>query len=120
MEFTFFRKICPKTQEERKCANHICYALTVGSLMYSMLCTRPDIMYIVSFTRKYQSNTGLEYWILVKNILMYLRRTKDLFLVYRGKELKLEGFTNFDFQSNIDDRMSTSRFIFTCNGRVFY
>ncbi|MBY3556123.1 Ty1/Copia family ribonuclease HI, partial [Modestobacter lapidis] len=49
----------------------------------------------------------------------YLRRTKDLALIYGGDELKVDGFTDSDFQSDIDDRKSTSGYLFTLNGGVF-
>ena len=52
----------------------------------------------------------------MKSILNYLRRTKDLFLVYGGEELKLQGYTNLCFQSDLDDSRSTSGFMFTLNG----
>ena len=52
----------------------------------------------------------------MKCILKYLRRTKDLFLVYEGEELKLQGYTDSSFQSNPDDNRSTSEFMFTLNG----
>ena len=51
-----------------------------------------------------------------KTIFKYLRRTKDLVLTYGGGDLQLTGFTNFDFQSDVDDRKSISGFVFTCNG----
>lgn len=52
----------------------------------------------------------------VKNIVKYLRKIKDLFLIFReGSELLVEGYTNLDFMSNIDDRNSTSGCIFFCN-----
>ena len=51
----------------------------------------------------------------VKVILKYLRRTKDLVLNYGGGDLQLTGFIYFDFQSNVDDRKSISRFLFTYN-----
>ncbi|XP_031393484.1 secreted RxLR effector protein 161-like [Punica granatum] len=92
------------------------YASAIGSLMYAMLCTRPDIAYAVSMTSRYQSNPGLDHWTAVKNILKYLRRTKDMVLVYGGGELRLDGFTDSDFQSDVDDRKSISGYIFTCNG----
>ena len=34
------------------------YASTIGSLMYAMICTRPNITYVVSITSRYQSNLG--------------------------------------------------------------
>ncbi len=77
---------------------------------------RPDIAYAVSVTSRFQSNLGLEHWIAIKNILKYLRRTKDLFLIYVGGNLQLDGYTDSDFQSDIDDRKSTSGYAFICNG----
>ena len=52
----------------------------------------------------------------VKTILKYLRRTKDLVLTYGGGDLQLTGFTDFDFQSDMDDRKSIFGFVFTYNG----
>ncbi|XP_057788404.1 secreted RxLR effector protein 161-like [Salvia miltiorrhiza] len=92
------------------------YASAIGSIMYAMLCTRPDVAHALSVTSRYQSNPGEEHWKVVKSILKYLRRTKDLFLIYGGGELKLEGFTDSSFQSDKDDSKSMSGFIFTLNG----
>ena len=39
---------CPKTQEEEKDMSHVTYASVVSSLMYAMVCTRPDIAYAVA------------------------------------------------------------------------
>ena len=59
--------------------------------MNAMLCTRPDISLAMSVTSRYQSNPGEEHWTAVKNILKYLRRTKDLFLIFGGdSELNIE------------------------------
>ncbi|KAA0063702.1 gag/pol protein [Cucumis melo var. makuwa] len=74
----------------------------VGSLMYAMLCTRPDICYSVGMVSSYQSNPGCDHWTAVKNILKYLRRTKDYMLVYGSKDLILTGYTDSDFQSDKD------------------
>ena len=48
------------------------YASAIGSIMYAMLCTRPDVSYALSMTSKYQSDPGESYWTIVKNILKYL------------------------------------------------
>ncbi|KAL0295632.1 UNVERIFIED_CONTAM: Retrovirus-related Pol polyprotein from transposon TNT 1-94 [Sesamum angustifolium] len=52
------------------------------------------------------------HWTAVKTILRYLRRTKDVFLVYDGGELILEGFSDASFQSDDDDAKSYSGFVF--------
>ena len=76
----------PATAEDREVMNLKPYASAIGSIMYAMLCTRPDVAHAISLTSRYQSDPGLEHWTAVKNIFKYLRRTKDMFLVYGGEE----------------------------------
>ncbi|KAL4038590.1 hypothetical protein IC575_002212 [Cucumis melo] len=107
---------CPKTPQEVEDMRHIPYVSAVGSLMYVMLCTRPDICYAVGIVSRYQSNPGLDHWTAVKIILKYLRRTRDYMLVYGAKDLILTGYTDSDFQTDKDSRKSTSASVFTLNG----
>ena len=88
------------------------YASVVGSLMYAMLCTRPDICYAVGLVSRYQSNPGEAHWKAVKRILRYLKGTMDYSLCYQGKDLLLRGYTNADWAGDVDERKSTSGFIF--------
>ena len=44
---------CPKTREERAKIDGIPYASAIGSIMYAMLCTRPDVSYALSMTSRY-------------------------------------------------------------------
>ncbi|GKE92703.1 hypothetical protein Tco_1573798 [Tanacetum coccineum] len=60
------------------------YASAVGSIMYAVRCTRPDVAFSQNLTSRYQKNLGESHWTVVKNILKYLRNTKDMFLVYGG------------------------------------
>jgi len=53
------------------------YASTVGSLMYAMVCTKPDIAHAVGVVRRYMKNIGKEHWMAVKWILRYLRGTTN-------------------------------------------
>ena len=48
------------------------YALDVGSLMYAMICTRPNIAYVVRFVSWFLTNHGKEHWEATKLILRYL------------------------------------------------
>ncbi|KAL0297797.1 UNVERIFIED_CONTAM: Retrovirus-related Pol polyprotein from transposon TNT 1-94, partial [Sesamum radiatum] len=91
------------------------YASAVGIIQYAQ-CTRPDIAYALSVTSGYQACVGEAYWTAVKTILKYLRRTKNMFLVYDGGELILEGYSDASFQS--DDDKSQSGFVFKLNGSV--
>ena len=94
----------------------VSYASTVGSLMYAMLCTKPDICYSVGMINQYQSNLELKIWQTVKHILKYLWRTREYMFVYRCEDLIPIGYTNLDFQSNLDFRKSTSSYVFTLGG----
>ena len=44
----------PKTLEDEKTMRQVPYASTVGSLVYVMLCTRPNICYSVGIVSRYQ------------------------------------------------------------------
>ena len=92
------------------------YASAVGSLMYAMLCTRPDIYYSIGIVSRYQSNLRPKHWQAVKHILKYLRRMRDYMLVYRCEDLIPIGYTDSDFQSDLDFRKSTSECVFTLGG----
>ena len=77
-----------------------------------MLCTRPDVCLAISFAGRYQSNPGVDHWTAVKNILKYLKRTKDMFLIYGGdKELTVYGG-----DTDPDDSKSQTGYVFTLNG----
>ena len=63
------KKICPKTPEERKRMSKISYASAVGSIIYAMLCTKPDVAYVLDITSRFQADLGEDHWKAVKNIL---------------------------------------------------
>ncbi|KAK1665989.1 hypothetical protein QYE76_054148 [Lolium multiflorum] len=97
--------------------NKISYASAVGSIMYAMLCTRPNIAHVVSLTSRYQSDPGMEHWTTVKNILKYLKRTKDMFLCYGGdQELVVTSYTDASWNTDPDDSKSQSGYVFVLNG----
>jgi hypothetical protein len=103
------------SEQERMRAIH--YASVIGSIMYAMICTRPDVSYALSATRRYQSNYGDAQWTIVKNILKYLRRIKEAFLVFGGEEeLDVKGYSVASFQPDVDDSKSQSSFVFYLNG----
>ena len=107
---------CPKTPQEEEDMRWIPYASAVGSLMYAMLCTWPDICYEVGIVNRYQSNPRMGHWIAVKHILKYLRRTRDYMLMYSCGDLNPIGYTNYYFQSDKDSRKLTYGSIFTLGG----
>ena len=99
--------------------SRILFSSAVGSLMYDMLCTRPDIYYAVGIVSQNQSDPREEHWIAVKHILKYLRRTNDYMLVYSSGSLETIGYTDSDFQGDIDSENLADPFTKTLLVRVF-
>ncbi|XP_035832971.1 secreted RxLR effector protein 161-like [Helianthus annuus] len=108
----------PSTDIEIKRMEAVPYASAFGSIMYAMLCTTPDVSLALSMTSRYQQTPGTAHWTVVKNILKYLRRTKDMFLVFGGveEELTVRCYIDASFQTDRDDSRSQSGFVFTING----
>ena len=70
----------------------------------------------ISLAGRYQSNPGVDYWTPVKNILKYLKRTKDMFLIYGGdKELVINGYVDGSFDTNLDDSKSQTGYVILLN-----
>ncbi|KAJ9543849.1 hypothetical protein OSB04_023556 [Centaurea solstitialis] len=109
---------CPVSSEDQDKMRLIPYASAIGSIMYAMLCTRPDVAYSISVTSRYQQNPGEAHWVAVKNILKYMRRTKEMFLVFGGSEdeISVTGYTDASFQTDKEDFRSQSGYVFTLNG----
>ena len=98
----------PTMAEYRERMKVIPYASAIGSIMYEMLCTRPDVCLAISLAGRYQRNPGVDHWTAVKNILEFLENTKDMFLVYGGdKELVVNGYIDASFDTDPDDSKST-------------
>ncbi|GJU78918.1 retrotransposon protein, putative, ty1-copia subclass [Tanacetum coccineum] len=109
--------LCPKTNDELDKMSRVPYASAIGSIMYAMTCTRPDVSFALSMVSRHQQNPGEGHWTAVKNILKYLRNTKDRFLVYGGeKELRVTGYCDAGWQTDKDDSRSQSGWVFLLNG----
>ena len=93
------------------------YQSAVGSLLYLSVATRPDIAYAVSNVAKFSANPTTQHWTAVKRIRRYLRGTTNLGLVFtpQGK-CDCVGFSDADWAGDLDDRKSTSRYVFQIGG----
>ncbi|KAJ9556119.1 hypothetical protein OSB04_010733 [Centaurea solstitialis] len=94
------KDLCPKSDAELEKMSRVPYASAIGSIMYAMTCTRPDVSFALSMVSRHQQNPVEGHWTAVKNILKYLRNTKDRFLVYGGeKELNVTGYCDTSWQN---------------------
>nr|GEV20448.1 retrotransposon protein, putative, Ty1-copia subclass [Tanacetum cinerariifolium] len=84
-------------------------------------CTSPDVVFAQNLVSRYQQNPGKLHWVAVKYILKYLRNTRDMFLVYRGKpntELDVTSFCDASWKCNKDDTKSQTGYVFVVNRGV--
>ncbi|KAH9678909.1 Integrase catalytic domain-containing protein [Citrus sinensis] len=116
VNFKLSSSMCPSNEAERKEMSRVPYASAVGSLMFAMICTRPDITQAVGVVSRYMANPGGEHWIAVKRILRYIRGTSDVALCYGGSEFTVKGYVDSDFAGDLDKRKSTTGFVFTLAG----
>jgi hypothetical protein len=109
---------CPKTIEETKDMSKVPYASAVGCLMYAMVYTRPDLAHAVSVVSKYMANPGKQHWDAVKWIFRYLKGTidYDITFVRQKSGLSIVGYVNADYARDLDDRRSTTGYLFTFIG----
>ncbi|CAA0836354.1 Uncharacterized mitochondrial protein AtMg00810 [Striga hermonthica] len=114
--FKLSKQSCPTSQEEKEAMAGVPYSSAVGSLMYAMVCTRPDIAHAVGVVSRYLSNPGKNHWEAVKWILRYLKGSANNSLSFEKGNLVLEGYTDADMTGDLDSRKSTSGFVFTFAG----
>ena len=105
-----------KTKEESDHMSKVSYASAIVSLMYAMVCTRPDITHAMRVVSRYMSRPGKQYWEAVKWILRYLRGSTNTCLCFTGESLKLQGYLDADLTGDINSRKSTTGFVFTLGG----
>lgn len=88
------------------------YKSIVGSLMY-LTATRPDIMYAVSLISRFMERPKEAHWQAAKRILRYVKGTKRFGILYNVSEHSdLVGYTDSDWAGSVDDRKSTSGYVF--------
>jgi hypothetical protein len=101
------------SEKENEEIKKVPYASAVGSLMYAMVCTRPDIAHVVGVVSRFLSNPDKEHWAAVKWILRYLRGTSRVCLCFDNGKQVLDGFIDADMPGDIDSKKSTSGYLIT-------
>lgn len=98
------------------------YRELIGSLMYLMLGSRPDLSFAVNFFSRFQNNYSDEIWSAAKKILSYVKKTMNFGLIYKKsnncKLPVLEAFVDSDWGNDNVDRKSVSGFLFKIYGNT--
>ncbi|KAJ2911698.1 hypothetical protein MD484_g8716, partial [Candolleomyces efflorescens] len=101
--------------------HEVSYKSVVGSLMYAMLATRPDLAFAVGFLGRYAANPKQYHWSIAKRCLRYLKRTINMELVYTGNKsnqsptMTFHGFVDAAWSDDIDTSKSTGGYVFISN-----
>jgi len=92
------------------------YARVLGSLMYIMNCTRPDIACAISKLSRFTSNPNKHHWVAMKRVLGYLEYTQDYALHYNKYPAVIEGYSDANWITGSSETKSTSGYVFTVGG----
>ncbi|KAG9453509.1 hypothetical protein H6P81_006413 [Aristolochia fimbriata] len=115
-QFKLSKEQGDKSDEEIAHMKTVPYASAIGSLMYAMVSTRPDIAHAVGVVSRFMKNPGKEHWEAVKWIFRYLKGTSDYCLCFGGNNIDVKGFVDSDHAGDRDNGRSTSGYVFTVGG----
>jgi len=116
INFKLSSSMSPSSEAERMDMSRVPYASAVGSLMYAMICTRPDIAQAVGVVSRFMANPGGEHCSSVKRILRYIKGTSNVALCFGGSGFVVMAYVDSDFAGDIDKRRSTTGYVFTLAG----
>jgi hypothetical protein len=103
--------------ESSESASDMPYREAIGSLIYLMVGTRPDIAYAMSQLSKFVESPTILQWNAVKRVMRYIKHTTNLGLCYRGDAgFELKGHCDSDWGGDKLTRRSTSGYIFCLSG----
>ena len=112
-------KQCPQSDEEKRRIEGTPYASEVGSIMYDMVSSRPDLSYAISVISRFMENLGQVHWQALKWVLRYLNETLKGGLKHKraqpGRDA-LEGYVGADYTNNVNTRKPLSGFVSTLFG----
>lgn len=86
-----------KTEEKASPSERKHYQDMTGSIIFSMVKTRPDIAFATSVARRFVKNPSHQHTKAIKTILQYLKGLRNREITYKGQsKLKVEGYSNFN------------------------
>ena len=78
--------------------------------------SRPDIAYAVGRLSRYTHSPNQDHWDALVRLMRYLRGTMDYGIEYSGFPIVLEGYSDGNWISDLDETKSTSGYVFTLSG----
>lgn len=104
---------CPKEEsQEQEEMKAIPYRSIIGFLNYIATKTRPNVTFATNILSRYVTNPGKTHWKAAKRVLRYLKDTNYGIKFNKGEDIILKGYTDADWAQDLEDRRSTSGYIF--------
>jgi hypothetical protein len=111
-------RVCLSHTDPQSKVSGLPYRNAVGSIMYLMLATRPDLAYAVGRVSQYLESHTDQHWRAVKRIIRYLKHTRSCSLVYKkSQNTTLVGYSDSDW-ANSNDRKSVGGYTFFYGGAL--
>lgn len=112
----------PKLAQAEEGVDVKAYQSMLGSLMYLMIGTRPDLAYAVGALSQHAATPGKQHFEALKRAYRYVRATTDHSITYTGGtdgNTNLTGYVDADWATDINDRRSITGYVFNmCGGAV--
>lgn len=106
-----------KTDGEASASEKEQYQGMMGSLMFSMVETKPNIALAILVASCFAKNPSHQYNEAVKTILRYMKGSRQQGITYGGQDkLLVEGYSNSNWAGDKKSQKSTFGFIFILNG----
>ncbi|XP_075473320.1 secreted RxLR effector protein 161-like [Primulina tabacum] len=109
----------PKDEKEKEGMQYKPYASGVGSIMSGMVCSRPDLAYVLNIISSFMTNPGSSHWEALKWTLRYLKGTTDVGLIFkkqREDSCPVIGYVVADYTGNLETRKLITGYIFMVYG----
>jgi hypothetical protein len=96
------------------------YREIIGGIMYLAVSTRPDVAQALNVLARFSENPQKEHLTAAGHLLAYLKKTTAYGLCFDADRAEdLLGYADADFAGDLDERKSTSGYVFTmCGGPV--
>ena len=107
--FRLSSTLSPQSDDDVAYMSQVPYSSVVGSLMYAMVCSCPDLSYAISI---YMANPGKEHRKIVEWIFKYLCGTTNVCLHFRRIRGGVVGYVDSNFASDLDKKKISYRVCF--------
>ncbi|KAL2230649.1 UNVERIFIED_CONTAM: Retrovirus-related Pol polyprotein from transposon TNT 1-94, partial [Sesamum indicum] len=108
--FQLCKSQCPKTDSEIQKMDKILYSNVISSIMFLMVCTRPDVAYAISCLSRYMSNPGPPHWEALKWLLRYFCGSEKIGITFSkySAHAHLVGYVDSNYANDSDSGKSTT------------